>query len=209
VILKARQRRFTTFIQLLMLDARVFNSDVRAGTIAHTLPDAQVIFRDKVRFPRPPAGNDQERGAGVQRQRHRAVAGQQFLDPRRRVAALRHAAIYPQLGMRQDLRKISREGPRGAKRRAQHRGQHGLVFIERPAEGQDGHFFELYQAARTRRNAGDALTAMDFKFHFSPQHDDEAYGLAAGSVDLPASYFDYFARLERLGITLLPDQKAW
>src|ERR1700731_2640568 len=51
VILKARQRGFTTFIQLFMLDACVFNSGVRAGTIAHTLADAQVIFRDKVRFP--------------------------------------------------------------------------------------------------------------------------------------------------------------
>ena len=51
VILKARQRGFTTFIQLFMLDACVFNSDIRAGTIAHTLADAQIIFRDKVRFP--------------------------------------------------------------------------------------------------------------------------------------------------------------
>jgi hypothetical protein len=51
VILKARQRGFTTFIQLIMLDACIFNEDVRAGTIAHTLPNAQVIFRDKVRFP--------------------------------------------------------------------------------------------------------------------------------------------------------------
>jgi hypothetical protein len=31
VILKARQRGFTTFVQLLLLDACVFNSDVRAG----------------------------------------------------------------------------------------------------------------------------------------------------------------------------------
>src|SRR5258708_23361898 len=51
VILKARQRGFTTFIQLFMLDACVFNSDIRAGTIAHTMPDAQVIFGDKLRFP--------------------------------------------------------------------------------------------------------------------------------------------------------------
>src|SRR5258707_8501785 len=34
-----------------MLDACVFKDDVRAGPIAHTLPDARVIFRDKVRFP--------------------------------------------------------------------------------------------------------------------------------------------------------------
>src|ERR1700730_8144967 len=51
VILKARQRGFTTFIQLFMLDACLISSNIRAGTIAHTLPDAQVIFRDKVRFP--------------------------------------------------------------------------------------------------------------------------------------------------------------
>src|SRR6266436_4947786 len=51
VILKARQRGFTTFIQLFMLDACLFNQNIRAGTIAHTLPDARAIFRDKIRFP--------------------------------------------------------------------------------------------------------------------------------------------------------------
>jgi hypothetical protein len=50
---------------------------------------------------------------------------------------------------------------------------------------------------------------MDFKFHFSPWHDDEAYALPAGSVELPASYQDYFARLAGLGIALKPEQKAW
>jgi hypothetical protein len=50
VILKARQLGFTTFIQLFMLDACLFNSNIRAGTIAHRLDDARVIFRDKVKF---------------------------------------------------------------------------------------------------------------------------------------------------------------
>jgi hypothetical protein len=50
-ILKARQLGFTTFIQLFMLDACVFNSNVRAGTIAHNLEDAKAIFRDKVKYP--------------------------------------------------------------------------------------------------------------------------------------------------------------
>ena len=51
LILKARQLGFTTFIQLFMLDACLFNSNIRAGTIAHRLDDARVIFRDKVKFP--------------------------------------------------------------------------------------------------------------------------------------------------------------
>ena len=50
-ILKARQLGFTTFIQIFMLDACVFNSNIREGTIAHTLQDAQAIFRDKVKYP--------------------------------------------------------------------------------------------------------------------------------------------------------------
>ena len=51
LILKARQLGFTTFIQIFMLDACLFNSNIRAGTIAHRLDDARVIFRDKVKFP--------------------------------------------------------------------------------------------------------------------------------------------------------------
>jgi hypothetical protein len=50
LILKARQLGFTTFIQIFMLDACLFNSNIRAGTIAHRLDDARVIFRDKVQF---------------------------------------------------------------------------------------------------------------------------------------------------------------
>ena len=44
VILKARQLGFTTFIQIFMLDACLFNTDIRAGTIAHRLEDARTIF---------------------------------------------------------------------------------------------------------------------------------------------------------------------
>jgi len=51
LILKARQLGFTTFLQLFMLDACLFNSNIRAGTIAHRLDDARIIFRDKVKLP--------------------------------------------------------------------------------------------------------------------------------------------------------------
>jgi hypothetical protein len=84
-----------------------------------------------------------------------------------------------------------------------------IVFVESTAEGQDGHFFGLCQSARTRSNVGDKLTPMDFKFHFSSWREDEAYTFAAGSVDIPPSYLDYFAKLERIGIELTPHQKAW
>jgi hypothetical protein len=210
VILKARQRGFTTFIQLLMLDACVFNSDVRAGTIAHTLPNAQVIFRDKVRFPYDnlpdmiknlaPARNDNACELLLANNSSIRVG----VSLRSGTLQYLHVSEYGKICAK--FPEKAREVRSGALNTVDKRG---MVFIESTAEGQDGHFFELCQAARTRRNAGSALTAMDFKFHFSPWHEDEAYRLAAGSVDIPASTLDYFARLERIGIALSPDQKAW
>ena len=210
VILKARQRGFTTFIQLLMLDACIFNDDVRAGTIAHTLPDAQVIFRDKVRFPYDhlpesiknavPARNDNATELLLANNSSIRVG----VSLRSGTLQYLHISEYGKICAK--FPEKAREVRSGALNTVDKRG---LVFIESTAEGQEGHYFQLCRAARSRRNAGEKLTAMDFKFHFSPWWEDEAYTLAAGSVDIPASYLDYFARLERLGITLSPQQKAW
>jgi hypothetical protein len=210
VILKARQRGFTTFIQLLMLDACVFNDDVRAGTIAHTLPNAQVIFRDKVRFPYDhlPEAIKNAVPARIDNAGELLLANNSSLrvgvSLRSGTLQYLHVSEYGKICAQ--FPEKAREVRSGALNTVD---KNGMVFIESTAEGQDGHFFELCQAARTRRNSGSALTAMDFKFHFSPWHEEDAYTLPAGSVDLPASTIDYFARLERIGIRLTPDQKAW
>ncbi len=49
VILKARQLGISTFICLLFLDRCLFNSNKSAGIIAHTMDDAQQLFR-KIKF---------------------------------------------------------------------------------------------------------------------------------------------------------------
>ena len=51
IILKARQLGFTTLISLLWLDTALFSKDpIRCGIIAQGREDAEVIFRDKVKF---------------------------------------------------------------------------------------------------------------------------------------------------------------
>jgi hypothetical protein len=210
VILKARQRGFTTFIQLLMLDACVFNCDIRAGTIAHTLPDAQVIFRDKIRFPydhlpdliknMAPVRNDNATELLLANNSSIRVG----VSLRSGTLQYLHISEYGKICAK--FPEKAREVRSGALNTIDN---NGLVFVESTAEGQDGHFFEMCQTARTKRNAGEKLTAMDFKFHFSPWHGEAAYALPAGSVDIPASYLDYFARLDGLGVKLTPEQKAW
>ena len=45
LILKARQLGFSTFIQLLELDACLWRSNTEAGVIAHTREDAEILLR--------------------------------------------------------------------------------------------------------------------------------------------------------------------
>lgn len=210
VILKARQRGFTTFIQLFMLDACVFNSDIRAGTIAHTLPDAQVIFRDKIRFPYDnlpdgikaavPALNDNTtelllgNNSGIRVGTSLRSGTLQYL----------HVSEYGKICAK--FPEKAREVRSGALNTID---KDQIVFIESTAEGQDGHFFDLCQTARTKQNTGEPLTPMDFKFHFSPWYEDDAYRLEAGSVDIPPSYAEYFGKLRGLGVTLTAEQQAW
>lgn len=210
VILKARQRGFTTFIQLLMLDACVFNSDIRAGTIAHTLHDAQVIFRDKIRFPYEnlPEGIRAEVPAVLDNATELLLGNNSGIrvgtSLRSGTLQYLHISEYGKICARfPDKAREVRTGALNTVDKDQ------IVFIESTAEGQEGHFFELCQLARSLDNAGDPLSAMDFKFYFSPWWQDDAYRLDPAEVMVPVSYQEYFGRLAAMGIDLAPDQRAW
>ena len=49
VILKARQLGFTTEKCIMQVDSAIFESK-RCAMIAHTLPDARRLFREKVKY---------------------------------------------------------------------------------------------------------------------------------------------------------------
>src|SRR5215204_1780898 len=81
------------------------------------------------------------------------------------------------------LRQIPRQGARGPHRRAQHDPAWQVVFIGSTAEGQEGLFFELGEAAG-RRSGGVPLTPLDFKFHFFPWWKSPDYELDPAGVEI-------------------------
>ena len=151
VILKARQLGFTTFIQIFMLDAAVFNSDIRAGTIAHTLGDAQTIFRDKVKFPYDllPDGIKShvpilhDNATELMLGNNSSIRVGTSL--RSGTLQYLHVSEYGKLCAK--FPEKAREVRTGALNTVQ-AGQ--VVFIESTAEGQEGHFFEVCQTAQSK-----------------------------------------------------------
>lgn len=211
VILKARQIGFTTFIQIFMLDAAVFNSNIRAGTIAHTLNDAQVIFRDKVKYPYESLP-DQIRAA-VPVVKDSAMELMLANNSSIRVGtSLRsgtlqylHVSEYGKLCAKYPEK--AREVRTGALNTID-AGQ--VVFIESTAEGQEGHFYDLTQSARSKERAGSVLTALDFKFHFFAWWQNPGYEIDPVGVPIPEEYARYFDKLrDEQGIDLSARKRAW
>jgi hypothetical protein len=211
VILKARQLGFTTFIQIFMLDAAVFNSDIRAGTIAHTLGDAQTIFRDKVKFPYDllPDGIKNhvpiihDNATELMLGNNSSIRVGTSL--RSGTLQYLHVSEYGKLCAK--FPEKAREVRTGALNTVQ-AGQ--IVFIESTAEGQEGHFFDVCQTAQTKARTGAKLTPLDFKFHFYAWHEHPEYSIDPDGVAISDEFARYFAKLEETeGISLTAGQKAW
>ena len=210
LILKARQLGFTTFCCLIYLDACLFTPNTRAGVIAHKLDDAKVIFRDKIKYPYDNLPNElKERISSTQ-------------DSADTLTFSNNSSIRVSTSMRSgtlqylhvsEFGKICAMNPERAREivtgalNAVAPGQ--FVAIESTAEGQDGKFYEMTQAAIALKESGKPLTEMDYSFHFFPWYLDPKYRLNPSTIILTDEDEKYFESLAAEGITLDDWQKAW
>lgn len=212
LILKARQLGFTTFIQIFMLDMCLFNSNVRAGTIAHTLEDAKIIFRDKVKYPYDnlpeqikaaiPKINDNNSELVLGNNSSIRVG----TSLRSGTLQALHISEYGKICAK--FPEKAREVRTGALNTIQ-AGQ--IAFIESTAEGQDGDFFDLCEMARSKQRRQEIMTPLDFKFAFFPWWRNPEYRLDGGDLAIYGEQLrEYFNKLEDThGIILSPGQKHW
>ena len=151
LILKARQLGFTTFIQLYMLDCCVFYPDTKAGVIAHTRDDAEVIFQDKIKYPYDNLPDQIRAQAPIKR------------DNTRMLELANNSAIRVGTSLRggtlqylhvSEFGKICAKYPEKAREivtgalNTIEAGQ--MAWIESTAEGQEGRFYEMCEAAQSK-----------------------------------------------------------
>lgn len=209
IILKARQIGFSTFIQLFMLDACLFNSNIRAGVIAHTREDAEAIFADKVKFPYDnlPEGLREALPATQDSARSLRFGNNSGI----RVGTSLRSGTLQYLHVSEHGKICAKYPDKAAeiKTGALNTVQAGqVIFIESTAEGQAGDFFDLCEAAQAKQRKGASLTELDFKFHFFPWWRHPEYQMRE-AVSVPAPMQAYFEKLATQGIGLTAEQQAW
>lgn len=209
IILKARQKGFTTVIQLDMLDDCLFVPNTAAGIIAHNRDDAEAFFADKIKFAYDEL--PQEFRDIVSSEHDRANSLKFSNGSSIRVGTSLRSGTFQRLHI-SEYGKLCAKYPdkaREVKSGAFNTVQAGQrITVESTAEGRSGDFYDKCKKAQDKEKLQAALTPLDFKFHFSPWWTSPEYVLA-DDVGITSELAEYFTKLEEQGIVLTRQQKAW
>jgi hypothetical protein len=206
IILKARQLGISTFVCLLLLDRCLFNSDCSAGIIAHTLEDAQQLFRRvKIAYDSLPeclrkwirADNDTtnmlkfSNGSSIRVGTSLRSSTFQYLH----ISEFgKICAKFPDKAQEIITGSLNTVAP----------GQ--FIFIESTAEGREGYFYDMCKRAQLMQNK--QLSQLDYKFFFFPWYKEPSYRI--GNIwRMDDEMLQYFEVLKGLGISLDDEQKNW
>ncbi len=211
IILKSRQHGITTFCCIMMLDMCLFNSNTKAGIIAHNMQAAGEIFRDKIKYPY----NNLPEGLKAALPTIKCDAGQLILNNNSSVivaTSLRsgtyqwvHISEYGKICAKTPERAIE---IRSGTLETVHKG--GFVTIESTAEGSAGDFYDRCKLAEDIKLKGKELGPMDYRFHFFAWFLDPKNTTDPQFVTVPEEVTRYLDKLvSGLSIELTEGQRAW
>lgn len=211
IIPKSRQHGITTFIAIFMLDACLFNSNMRCGLIAHKLVDAKKIFRDKIRYAYENLPTDLKAARSL------------IKDDTEEIMLSNNSGIYVATSMRSGTLQIlhvseygwicthapvkAAEIKAGAMETIHDKG---MIFIESTYEGPLGDFPEMCSMAELIRASGRELGPLDYKIHFFAWWQKDSNVTDPRFVDVTIEDHAYFDKLESIFDRIFtPEQRAW
>lgn len=211
IIPKSRQHGITTFIAIFLLDACLFNSNVRAGIIAHKLLDAKRIFRDKVRYAYENLPADLKAARSLVKDDAQELVFSNnsgiYVATSMRSGTLQflHISEYGWLCTHEPIKAA--EIKSGAMETV-HEG--GIIFIESTYEGVEGDFPDMCKEAELLRTIGKPLGPMDYKIHFFSWHQKDSNKTDPRFVEILPKQVEYFDKLEKVfDKTITAEQRAW
>ncbi len=185
IVLKARQLGITTFFCIYLLDQVLWNENVQAGVIAHTIKDASSIFKDKLKYAFDQLHPDIRklfRPVGDSAQELSFAHGSSI-----RVGTSLRSSTLQYLHI-SEFGKICCKYPERAAEivsgslNTVHMGQ--KIFIESTAEGKEGYYHDMWERAWNHHLSGKPYGPLDFKPFFFPWFKESSYSLGVKKGNL-------------------------
>lgn len=211
LVLKARQLGFTTAIDILGLDQCLFNDNFTTVIICDSLPNAEKIFRNKVKrvYERlPKLVRDL---APIERETTSELIFTNGSSISVTTSARSGTVNFLHVS---EMGKIARKYPEKAREiitgSFEAVPKDGMIIVESTAEGNSGWFHDACIEGHKRAVQGSHETQLDWRLHFYPWWKKPDYTLPAEGISLTDSQRDYFSKLApKVKHTFTPEQKAW
>lgn len=209
VILKARQLGFTTEVCIIQLDLAIFHKK-ECALIAHSLPDAERLFRNKTQFAYQRMPDDIKLANPLVKETTSeyvfAKGGSVTVSTSFRGGTLYSLHVS-------EFGKICAKWPEKAKEivtgafEAVPLG--GVITLESTAEGRAGYFYDYCTEAEKAMLQDKELSNLDWKFFFFSWWKNPQYAIDPVE-SLPVRLLEYFAEMEaKHGVVVNERQKAW
>ncbi|WP_434278958.1 terminase [Acinetobacter sp. CE-15] len=208
VILKARQLGFTTEVCIIQLDLALFHHK-HCALIAHTLPDAERLFRNKTKYAYDRLTDDVKQANKVIKETTSEIVfkkgGSVTVSTSFRGGTLYSLHVS-------EFGKICAKHPDKAKEivtgafEAVPLG--GRITLESTAEGRSGYFYQYCQDAEKLKLQGKTLNSLEWKFFFFSWWKNSEYQIPA--TEISERLKEYFSDLKvKHNIHTTPEQQSW
>lgn len=208
LILKARQLGMSTYAVIDILDDALFHSNLGCGIVSYSLQHAQHIFRRIIGHALDTLPEKLKPLAGIISQSAHEITftNGSYL----RVDTTLRGGAYPCV-LVSEFGKTCARSPIKAEEvitgTLQAVPAHGKVIIESTAEGNEGFFAEICQAAALRGNKD--LSPLDYHFFFYPWFSDPSYTIAS-PVTVDHEQHVYFQKIQQdQGVVISEGQRRW
>ncbi|MDA4845939.1 hypothetical protein [Hoeflea poritis] len=211
IIPKARQRGFSTVVQLVELDACIFVPNTAAAIIAQDLNTSTKIFRDKIKFAwdRMPGAIQEANPLTKKTESEYNWANESFLY----VATSARGGTLQYLHV-SELGSVAKRFPQkvheivtGALPTVD---KNGVIVIESTVESPDDAFSEMVKVAQKHQQSGRKLHKQQYKLHFASWWDAPEYEADPEGVPISKADNAYFYRIEGLiGRKISKRKRAW
>ncbi|MFB0692973.1 hypothetical protein ACA106_20825 [Agrobacterium pusense] len=210
IVPKARQRGFSTVVQIMILDACLFVENTVAAVIAQDSKTAKKIMRQKIKFA-------YKKLPEWLRSKKRIVVNNV-----EEVVFENGSSIQVSTSARGDTLnwlhiseygKICYQSPEQAEEiqtGALPAAERGITVIESTAKGRDGDYYKMVQTAKANAEARKRVTRLEYRLHFASWWDAAEYELDPAGVIITAEDHRYFDEREReIGVPLPLRKRAW
>lgn len=211
IIPKARQRGFSTLIELIGLDTALFQPGSDVGVIAQDLDTARKIFDSVFKLAYDNLPDLIKQMVGVI---SNTTTSMKFSNGSTVRVGTSMRGGTPNFVHVSEFGKICAKYP--DKAREVLTGTlpavpiDGVIFIESTAEGRDGAFYQMSSEAKAAKDEGRKLSPLEFKLHFASWWDADEYELDPDGVAISPQDHEYFAQVEsKIGRTLSNRKRAW